>query len=215
MGSSAGVNVPATLVINKVNLFRDHGHEVVFILVLELLLNDAGCRLLLLDSAVFGKVANFSTLVAFAFKLLCRLLSLPLVLLIKMIWMRGFVGGTASLQQVGFDIKGVKTLSLLIALAHVGFDARFHDQVFKHHLLSLVLEIVLEVLLTRRKFLDEYAPYKVVGQAHPFSHESVDDHLELFNLFHDRLSIDHLVVHKLGHYNMFSTGSIVDSVLPF
>ena len=184
MSRSAGVDVPAALVVNYVDFFSDHGNEVIFIPVLELLLNDAGCRLLLLDSAVFGKVANFSTLVAFAFKLLCRLLSLPLVLLIRTILARAFIGGTAPLQQVGFGIKGVEALSLLITFTHVNLDAQLHDQVFKHHHLSLVLEVVLEVLPTRRKLLDEYAPYKVFGQGHPFSHESVDDHLELLNLFH-------------------------------
>ena len=87
-----------------------------------------------------------------------------------------------------------------------------NNQIFDAHLLSFMLEVILEVFSSRRQLLNNSCDLKSFTQHHSLSMSLIEDYLKFLDLIHHTLEIYNFVIKETTHDKLLG---LVSSILYF
>ena len=93
------------------------------------------------------------------------------------------------------------------------FDAKSNNHIFDAHLLSLMLEVILEVFLSREQLLNNSCNLKSFARHHFLSMYLMEDYLKLLGLTDHSLEIYHFVTKETTHDKLLGP-SILGFIFP-
>ena len=95
------------------------------------------------------------------------------------------------LHYICFCLKLKSLISSLFKNPVVFLNPQTHNQIFKIHLLALVLHVSFEIFSRWRQLLNDYSHLKRFTQTHSFSMNFMQNHLKLLYLTDDSFWIHH------------------------
>ena len=122
------------------------------------------------------------------------------------------LGTLTMFHKVSLSLIGI-VCHFLLRFSIVFFDAKSNNQIFYAHLLSLMLEVVLEVFLSRRQFLNNSCHLKSFAQHHSLSMDLMEDYLKFLDLTDHGLGIYHFIIEELVQDKLLSP-SILGFIFP-
>ena len=93
------------------------------------------------------------------------------------------------------------------------FDANSNNQIFHAHLLSLMLEVILEVFPSRRQLLNNRCNLKSFAQHHSLNMYLMENYLKFLDLTNHSLGIYHFVIEETTNDKLLGP-NILDFIFP-
>ena len=114
--------------------------------------------------------------------------------------------------KVSLGLAGI-VFSFLLRSSTIIFNAKSNYQIFDAHLLSLMLEVILEVFPRKRQLLNNSYNLKSLSQHHSLRMYLMEDYLKFFDLTDHGLGIYHFVIEETTHDKLLGP-IILDFIFP-
>ena len=117
------------------------------------------------------------------------------------------LGTLTMFHKVSLGLARIVCPFLLRSLI-VFFNAKSNNQIFDTHLLSLMLEVILEVFLSRRQLLNNSCNLKKFSQHYSLNMYLMEDYLKFLDLTDHNLGIYHLVLKETTHDKLLGSNML-------